>query len=272
MFRYCSSSCISIDARGSRSRTSSARRRISATCSAIFAASWSRTMNSTSASSAPPEILVGWTKPSRSSVVSGESASRGRPATRSAASLIALTSCPLAVPGMRRAAADRHGHPRRVERLRLDLAQLRAVERVGVAGAEALDVEMVGAARDLLVDGEADADRRVLELGMALQICDRGHDLRHAGLVVGAEQRRPVGGDDVVADLLLQQRQLLGVEDDARVARELDRAAVVALVHLRVDVRPGDVGRGVDVRDQPDRGRRLDARAASRRRSRTRRA
>ena len=56
-------------------------------------------MNSTTASSAPPENLVGWTKPSRSSVVSGESASRGRPETRSAASLIAFTSCPLAVPG-----------------------------------------------------------------------------------------------------------------------------------------------------------------------------
>ena len=161
--------------------------------------------------------------------------------------------------GMGRAAANRHRHPRRVERLRLDLAQFGAVERVGVAGAEALDVEMVSAARDLLVDREADADRCVLELRMPFQIGDRGHDLRHTGLVVGAEQCRPVGGDDVVTDLLLQQRELFGVEDDARVAREPDRAAVVTLVHLRVDVRPGDVGRGVDVRDQPDRRRRVGA-------------
>ena len=51
---------------------------------------------------------------------------------------------------------------------------------------------MVGAARDLLVDREADADRRVLELGMAFEVGDRGHDLGHAGLVVGAEQRRAV--------------------------------------------------------------------------------
>ena len=112
--------------------------------------------------------------------------------------------------GMGRAAADRHGHLRRVERLGLDLAQLGAVERVGVAGAEALDVEVVSSARDLLVDREADADRRVLELGMPFQIGDRGHDLRHTGLVVGAEQRRPVGGDDVVTDLPLQQRELFG--------------------------------------------------------------
>ena len=94
---------------------------------------------------------------------------------------------------------------------------------------------------------------------MTLQIRDGGHDLGHAGLVVGAEQRRPVGGDDVVADLFLQQRQFLGVEDDAGVAGELDRAAVVRLVHLRVDARPGHVGRRIHVRDVADRRRRLDA-------------
>jgi hypothetical protein len=37
--------------------------------------------------------------------------------------------------------------------------------------------------------------------------------------------------------------------------RELDRAAVVGLVHDRVDARACHVGRGVDVRDQPDRRR-----------------
>ena len=73
---------------------------------------------------------------------------------------------------------------------------------------------MVGAAGDLLVDREADADRSMLELRIPLEVRDGGHDLRDAGLVVGAEQRRTVGRDDVVADLLLQQRQLLGVEHD----------------------------------------------------------
>ena len=86
-------------ARGSRSVISAASRRRSSTCSTIFAASWSRTISSTIASSAPPLIFVGWTKPSRSSVVSGESESRGSAATKSAASLIAFTSCPFAVPG-----------------------------------------------------------------------------------------------------------------------------------------------------------------------------
>ena len=110
--------------------------------------------------------LVGCTNPSRSSVVSGESESRGSAATKSAASLIAFTSCPLAVPGC-------------VERPRIvttTFAALNvsasispgvgAVERVRVPGAEALEVEVLRAARDLLVGGEADADRRVLAAGI----------------------------------------------------------------------------------------------------------
>ena len=53
------------------------------------------------------------------------------------------------------------------ERLVVDPADLAAVERVSEVGAEPFDVEVVDAASDLLVDGEADADRRVLDLWMA---------------------------------------------------------------------------------------------------------
>ena len=154
-----------------------------------------------------------------------------------------------------RTAPDRDRHLGGVEGLRLDLSQLGAVERVRELGSVALELEMVGAAGDLLVDGEADANRSVLEVGVPLQVRDGGHDLRDAGLVVCAEQRRAVGRDDVVTELLLQQRQLLGVEHDARVAGQRDHAAVVALVDLRLDIGSGHVRRGVDMRDQPDRRR-----------------
>ena len=166
---------------------------------------------------------------------------------------------PLRGAGVRRAAADRDVDLRRVERLGLDLAGRGAVERVGELGAEALEVEVVGAAGDLLVDREADANRRVRLARIPLQVCDRGHDLGHAGLVVGPEQGRAVGGDEIVPDLPLQQGQLLRIEHDARIAGQHDAAAVVALVHLRVDAGAGHVRRRVDMRDQPDRRRRLDA-------------
>ena len=69
---------------------------------------------------------------------------------------------------------------------------------------------MVGAAADLLVDREADPRPRPRQLGMGEQPGDGGHDLGDAGLVVGAEQRRPVGGDDVVPDPLREQRLRAG--------------------------------------------------------------
>ena len=118
---------------------------------------------------------------------------------------------------------------------------------------------MVGAARDLLVDREADANRRVRLAGIPLQVRDRGHDLGDARLVVGAEQGRAVGGDEIVSELPLQQGQLLRIEHDARIAGQDDAAAVVGFVHLWVDAGPGHVRRRVDMRDQPDRGRRLDS-------------
>ena len=166
---------------------------------------------------------------------------------------------PLRGSGMRRAAADRDDHLRRVERLGLDLARRCSVERVRVLGPEALEIDVLGSARDLLIGSEADTNRSVRPAGTPLQVRDRGHDLGDTGLVVRPEQGRPVRGDEVVADLSLEQRQLIGVEHDARVTGELDPAAVVAAVHLRLDTGPGHVRGGVDVRDQPDRGRGLDA-------------
>ncbi len=52
------------------------------------------------------------------------------------------------------------------EGLVFDLAEVGAVEGVGVVGAEAGDVEVLGAAPDLLVSGEGDPHRTVKELGM----------------------------------------------------------------------------------------------------------
>ena len=63
---------------------------------------------------------------------------------------------------------------------------------------------------------------------------DRGHDLRHAGLVVGAQQRVAARRDDVVAGLARQHRHLRGIEHRPA-ARQLDHAAVVAAVHDRLD-------------------------------------
>ena len=78
----------------------------------------------------------------------------------------------------------------------------------------------------------ADAHGRARR-GVAGEVGDRGHDLGDARLVVGAEQRRAVARDDVVADARREVRQLGRVEHLARVAGQHDRAARVGVVDDR---------------------------------------
>ena len=117
-----------------------------------------------------------------------------------AASLTGLTSLPFAVPGGRDRPRKVTLHSSRRECLVLDLADRRSVEGVGDVCAECVQVEVLGAVADLLVDREPDPDGLVCDLGMGDEVRDRGHDLRDPGLVVGPEERRSVAGDDVVAD------------------------------------------------------------------------
>ena len=55
------------------------------------------------------------------------------------------------------------------------------------------------------------------------------------GLVVGAEERRPVARDDVVPDARGEIRQQARVEHLTAVARERDRSSVPRPVHERRD-------------------------------------
>ena len=167
--------------------------------------SWSRTISSTDASSAPPLIFVGCTKPSRSSVVSGESESRGSAATKSAASLIAFTSCPFAVPGC-------------VERPRIVTTTFAALNvsasiSPGAAPSSVYANLAPKRSRSRCSAPPATSSSTVKQtrigacgtLRIPLQVRDRGHDLGDAGLVVGSEQGRAVRGDEIVADLPLSR-------------------------------------------------------------------
>src|SRR5882724_537642 len=138
------------------------------------------------------------------------------------------------------------------EGLVVDTTDLRAVEGVREVRAEFLDVEVLDAAPDFLVDGEADADRSVLDLRASRKVRDRAHDLRDAGLVVRTKQRRAVGRDDVVPCPLREDRVLARTQDLARVAGEDDVAAVIVANDLGLHIRARFVGARVDMGDQPD--------------------
>src|SRR5205823_14008446 len=84
--------------------------------------------------------------------------------------------------------------------LRFDLSLSHSVERVADDGADLFRMSMIDAVADLLVAGEDNADRPVWNLWVLQQVRRRLHDDGHAGLVVGAEKCRPVGGDQRLAD------------------------------------------------------------------------
>ena len=146
-------------------------------------------------------------------------------------------------------ALDREDELVRGERLRLDLPETRPVERVGEVGAERVEVEVVGAAADLLVDRERDARGRPRCVVLQQPMGGRDDD-RDSGLVVGAEQGRAVARDEVVTDLFRETGHVVRVEDLGRVSFQLDRLARPGAVHDGPDARSGRGRCSVDVGDQ----------------------
>ncbi len=136
------------------------------------------------------------------------------------------------------------------EGLVLQFADLRAVERVGAARGERVEVEEGRALADLLVGGEADPQRRPGQLGVGGEVRDRRHDLGDARFVVGAEEGVAAARDEVVAHFASEGRHRGRIEHGAA-AWQLDDAAVVGAVHDRLDAVGGGVGAHVDVSDQP---------------------
>ena len=87
---------------------------------------------------------------------------------------------------------------------------------------------------------------------MSGEMGEGGHDLRHAGLVVRAQQGVAARADQVVSHLVREIRHHGRVQHRAT-ARQLERPAVVVPVDDRVDARGRGVRARVHVRDQPDR-------------------
>ncbi len=159
----------------------------------------------------------------------------------------------LGIAGMGVEALEGHRHRVGAEALDLELAARLAVHRVGAVGAELRDVEVLRAATDLLVGGEADPDRAVRDLRVAHQPVRRGHHLGDAGLVVGAEQRRAGGGDDRAPDLLGERRVVGEAEDGGRIVGQDEILPPVVGVDDRFHPGARHLGRGVDVGEEADR-------------------
>src|SRR5688572_22983513 len=114
------------------------------------------------------------------------------------------------------------------ESLDIDFARAAAVERVTDVRSELFQIDMVDAMADFFVAGKENANGAVQELRMLDEMMSELHDDGDAGLVVGAEQRGAIGGDDRFADEALQLRVVGDPNRFGRVAREWDVAAAIA--------------------------------------------
>ena len=103
-----------------------------------------------------------------------------------------------------------------IEVLKLQLAQVTAVDGISPFAAELLDIEVVGAHANLLVGIESHAYVTVLHLLMVAQPAHGLYDLGNASLVVGSQQGCSVGHDEVFAHVIEQLGELLGTADNAR--------------------------------------------------------
>ena len=136
-----------------------------------------------------------------------------------------------------------------------------AIDGIGEFGAELFQVDLVDTTADLLVRREQKLDDAMGNGRIGHQPGGGGDDFSKAGLVVGAEQRRAVGGDDIIADLV-GQRPVFGDADDlACIAWQHDVAALVIAQELRLDASAGEIGRRIHMRaEADDRNRLVDGR------------
>src|SRR5699024_8465261 len=154
--------------------------------------------------------------------------------------------------GVDRQPPHRDGGRGGVEVFVLDAAHVPAVYGVGKGSPEALQIEQAGPLADLFVGGKGDAQLAVGRAGL-LQGLDGGHDLGHAGLVVGPQQGGAVGGDQGLALHAGQEGEVLDPHHRAG-GGQGDVPAVVVLVQDGADVFAGGVGGGVHVGDQAQGG------------------
>ena len=143
---------------------------------------------------------------------------------------------------------DGDGRRSGIEVFVFDLAQLAAINGIGLLCGEAFHTETVGAPADLLIGGEADGDGAVLDFRVGDEHFAQGDDLRNAGLVIGAQQGGAVGDDELLPDVIRQKGVIDGGEGGGT---QFQHAAGVG-DDAGLDVVAGDGGAGIHVGDEPE--------------------
>ena len=139
-----------------------------------------------------------------------------------------------------------------IEVLELKFANRAAIHGIGIVRTEAGNVELDHSASYLLVRRESYAYVSVPEFGMADYVLHRIHNLRHSGLVIGAQEGSPVGSDEGLSLIIKKFREFRRPQGQARVALERNVRTVIFTDDLRLHVLAGSIGRSVHVSYESD--------------------
>ena len=144
---------------------------------------------------------------------------------------------------------DRDG--RGIEVFILQFTDAAAVDGIGPLRVKSFHVEVLRALADLFVRRKGHADITMRDI-FALQHRQRGHDLRDTRLVIRPQQRFTVGGDQRLAQQLVQHGEHHRREHLVANAQR-NVAAAVVFHNLRVHMFTAKIRRGVDMGDKANR-------------------
>ena len=148
--------------------------------------------------------------------------------------------------GMNVHAVNRHFHGSRIEVLILQFADFAAIHRVAILCAEGSNIKEISAPANLFIRREGNANRAMLRRILTAEQFRKGHDFRHACLVIAAQHAVAAGDNQFVALQILQKIKAV----NHHTVFQGDGLAIVAVNHLRMGRSHNSV-RSIHVGDQP---------------------
>ena len=153
------------------------------------------------------------------------------------------------------AAARMHGnalkgdmHVAGVEGFIIQLAQRTAIDGIGELRPKALQRKMLRTAANLFIRREGQTDFAMLDFGMRQKIFAHRNNRADAGLIIRTQQRRAVGRNNILTNIIQQLRKLLRTQHSLRI--ELNRRAVIIFVQLHLYILAARLAARIHMRNQ----------------------
>ena len=131
-------------------------------------------------------------------------------------------------------------------------AQFAAIDGIGKIGTELLHIEQGRTAPRFFIGRKADADCTVKNIRMLKEVFHGADDGRDASFIVGSEESRPIGEEDILTLVFQDFWKSLRRKDEALCFVEDDVLPVIISDPDGLDVPPRCIGTGIDMGNEAD--------------------